>query len=72
MAVPHPPSDRRRQVPEAFDETRWTLLTEFGRFVHAKCGQLLSTYLLWTPTNGLLTYYELLTNERSACPVGAG
>ena len=33
----------REKVPEAFDETRWTLLTEFGRFVHAKCGLMLST-----------------------------
>ena len=33
----------REKVPEAFDETRWTLLTEFGRFVHAKCGMMLST-----------------------------
>ena len=48
-------------MPEAFDETRWTLLTEFGRFVHAKCGLRLSTYLLtmdyslWTTRYGLLT-----------------
>lgn len=48
-------------MPEAFDETRWTLLTEFGRFVHAKCGLRLSTYLLWTPHYGRLGMGYLLT-----------
>jgi len=43
LTMVHYAAALREAVPEAFDTARWTLLTEFGRYVHAKCGLMLST-----------------------------